>query len=73
MTWMFAGASGVGKTETAKIIAEQMTGTEPIILNMTESHSAWSTSKIIGAPPGYVGSTPTRSSHSTRWSPTLTG
>jgi ATP-dependent Clp protease ATP-binding subunit ClpA len=56
MTWMFAGASGVGKTETAKIIAEQMTGTEPIILNMTEFHSGWSTSKIIGAPPGYVGS-----------------
>ncbi|MFE4335418.1 AAA family ATPase [Streptomyces sp. NPDC056831] len=56
MTWMFAGASGVGKTETAKIIAEQMTGTEPIILNMTEYHSEWSTSKIIGSPPGYVGS-----------------
>ncbi|MFD4948895.1 AAA family ATPase [Streptomyces sp. NPDC058409] len=56
MTWMFAGASGVGKTKTAKIIAEQMTGTEPIILNMTEYHSEWSTSKIIGSPPGYVGS-----------------
>ncbi|MFB7917058.1 AAA family ATPase [Streptomyces sp. NPDC056061] len=55
-TWMFAGASGVGKTETAKIIAEQMTGQGPIILNMTEYHSAWSTSKIIGSPPGYVGS-----------------
>lgn len=55
-TWMLAGASGVGKTETAKIIAEQMTGTEPIILNMTEFHSEWSTSKIIGSPPGYVGS-----------------
>ncbi|MGI8306974.1 AAA family ATPase [Saccharopolyspora hattusasensis] len=55
-TWMLAGASGVGKTETAKIIAEQMTGTEPIILNMTEYHSEWSTSKIIGSPPGYVGS-----------------
>ncbi|MFF3697345.1 AAA family ATPase [Streptomyces sp. NPDC002221] len=56
ITWMFAGASGVGKTETAKIIAEQMTGTDPIILNMAEFHSGWSTSKIIGAPPGYVGS-----------------
>ncbi|QWF85703.1 AAA family ATPase [Amycolatopsis sp. CA-230715] len=55
-TWLLAGASGVGKTETAKIIAEQMTGTEPIILNMTEYHTAWSTSKIIGSPPGYVGS-----------------
>jgi ATP-dependent Clp protease ATP-binding subunit ClpB len=55
-TWMLAGASGVGKTETAKIIAEQMTGTEPIILNMTEYHTEWSTSKIIGSPPGYIGS-----------------
>lgn len=55
-TWMLAGASGVGKTETAKIIAEQMTGTEPIICNMTEFHAEWSTSKIIGSPPGYVGS-----------------
>ncbi|MFC9756710.1 AAA family ATPase [Streptomyces sp. NPDC056921] len=56
MTWMFAGASGVGKTETAKIIAQQVTGTAPIILNMTEYHAAWSTSKIVGSPPGYVGS-----------------
>ncbi|WP_338675900.1 AAA family ATPase [Streptomyces sp. SCSIO 30461] len=55
-TWLFAGASGVGKTEAVKIIAEETTGTEPIILNMTEFHSEWSTSKIIGAPPGYVGS-----------------
>ncbi|WP_030894296.1 AAA family ATPase [Streptomyces sp. NRRL F-5053] len=56
MTWMLAGASGVGKTETAKIIAEQKTGTEPIILNMTEYHTQWETSRIIGAPPGYLGS-----------------
>ncbi|MFD4475882.1 AAA family ATPase [Streptomyces sp. NPDC058471] len=55
-TWLFAGASGVGKTETVKIIAEEATGTGPIILNMAEFHSAWSTSKLIGAPPGYVGS-----------------
>ncbi|MEW1548372.1 AAA family ATPase [Streptomyces tsukubensis] len=55
-TWLFAGASGVGKTEAVKIIAEEMTGSEPITLNMTEFHNAWSTSKIIGAPPGYVGS-----------------
>lgn len=55
-TWMFAGASGVGKTETAKIIAEAMTDTEPIILNMTEYHESWATSKIIGSPPGFVGS-----------------
>lgn len=55
-TWMFAGASGVGKTETAKIISDQLTGTDPIILNMTEYHTPSDVAKIIGAPPGYVGS-----------------
>lgn len=56
MTWMFAGTSGAGKTEVSKIIAEALTGQPPIILNMTEYHTQWSTSKIIGSPPGYVGS-----------------
>ncbi|MFC4048364.1 AAA family ATPase [Actinomadura syzygii] len=55
-TWMFAGASGVGKTAAAKIIAEEMTGAEPIILNMAEFHTPSSVSKIVGAPPGYIGS-----------------
>ncbi|QXV57405.1 AAA family ATPase [Amycolatopsis sp. TNS106] len=55
-TWLLAGASGVGKTDTAKIIARQRTGSDPIILNMTEYHGSWSTSKIIGSPPGYLGS-----------------
>src|SRR5699024_6710219 len=54
--WMFAGASGVGKTQAAKLISAQTTGVEPIILNMTEYHTQWSTSKIVGAPPGYIGS-----------------
>lgn len=56
LTCLFAGTSGSGKTETAKILAEQMTGQEPIILNMTEYHTPSDTAKIIGAPPGYVGS-----------------
>lgn len=56
MTWMFAGASGVGKTETAKIVAQHLTDAEPIILNMTEFHTSADTAKIIGAPPGYLGS-----------------
>lgn len=55
-TWMFAGTSGVGKTETVKIIAEKVTGIEPIILNMTEFHTPSDTAKIVGAPPGYIGS-----------------
>lgn len=56
LAWLFAGASGVGKTETAKIVAEQMTGQEPIILNMTEYHHESAMARIIGAPAGYIGS-----------------
>lgn len=56
LTILFAGSSGVGKTEVTKIIAEQLTGTQPIILNMTEYHSPASINRIIGAPAGYVGS-----------------
>jgi ATP-dependent Clp protease ATP-binding subunit ClpB len=56
LAWMFAGASGVGKTEIAKIIAKELTGQPPIILNMTEFHSPASINRIIGSPAGYVGS-----------------
>lgn len=56
MTLLFAGASGVGKTEVTKIIAEELTGMRPITLNMTEYHSPASINRIIGAPAGYVGS-----------------
>lgn len=56
LAWLFAGASGVGKTEIAKIIAKELTGQPPIILNMTEFHSPASINRIIGSPAGYVGS-----------------
>lgn len=56
ITWMFAGASGVGKTEVSKIIAQELTNQPPIILNMTEYHSPAAINRIIGAPAGYVGS-----------------
>lgn len=55
IAWMFAGASGVGKTETAKIIARHVTDQDPIILNMTEYNSPASIARIIGSPAGYVG------------------
>jgi ATP-dependent Clp protease ATP-binding subunit ClpB len=55
LTFLFAGNSGVGKTEAAKILARHMTANEPIILNMTEFHSSSSINRIIGAPAGYVG------------------
>ena len=56
MTWMFAGPSGVGKTEAVKVIARALTGQEPIMLNMGEYHTSHDASKLIGAGPGYVGS-----------------
>jgi ATPases with chaperone activity, ATP-binding subunit len=56
LTFLFAGTSGVGKTEIAKIIAKVLTGVKPIILNMTEYHSSASINRIIGSPAGYVGS-----------------
>lgn len=56
LTLLFAGNSGVGKSEIAKIIAQVMTNVKPIILNMTEYHSSASINRIIGAPAGYVGS-----------------
>lgn len=54
-TFLFVGPSGVGKTEVTKIIAKYTTGTNPIILNMTEYNSSASINRIIGAPAGYVG------------------
>lgn len=56
LTMLFAGSSGVGKTEVTKIIAKELTGVKPITLNMTEYHSPASINRIIGAPAGYVGS-----------------
>ncbi len=56
LTLLFAGSSGTGKTSVVKIIARELTGLDPITLNMTEYHSSASINRIIGAPAGYVGS-----------------
>jgi ATP-dependent Clp protease ATP-binding subunit ClpA len=55
LTILFAGSSGVGKTEVSKILARELTSLEPIILNMTEYNDAASIARIVGAPPGYIG------------------
>lgn len=55
LTFLFAGSSGVGKTEVSKILAKYCTEEKPIILNMTEFISAPSINRLIGAPAGYVG------------------
>lgn len=56
MTMLFAGPSGVGKTEVTKIIAKELTGQPPIILNMTEYSDPATINRILGSPAGYVGS-----------------
>lgn len=56
LTMLFAGNSGVGKSEIAKILANQLNNEKAIILNMPEYHSSASINRIIGSPAGYVGS-----------------
>ncbi|MCU9840065.1 type VI secretion system ATPase TssH [Ruegeria sp. WL0004] len=55
--FLLCGPSGVGKTETALAIAEQMFGGEDnlISINMSEYQEAHTVSTLKGAPPGYVG------------------
>lgn len=55
--FMLAGPSGVGKTETAHVLAENLYGGKDnlIIVNMSEFQESHSVSALKGAPPGYVG------------------
>jgi ATP-dependent Clp protease ATP-binding subunit ClpA len=52
--FLFAGPTGVGKTELAKQLAVQM-GVELIRFDMSEYMEKHTVSRLIGAPPGYVG------------------
>ena len=52
---LFCGPSGVGKTALAKELGKCLAGNNVIRLDMSEYKEAHSISKIIGAPPGYVG------------------
>ncbi len=57
-TFLFAGPSGVGKTELCRALAEALFGSERdlIRLDMSEYSEKYTASRLIGSPPGYVGS-----------------
>lgn len=56
-SFLFLGKTGTGKTELAKALAEELTGTERnlITINMSEFQDKHTVSRLIGAAPGYIG------------------
>lgn len=55
LSFLFAGKSGIGKTEIAKIIAKYLLDETPIKLNMAEYSNEMSLTKLIGSSAGFIG------------------
>jgi ATP-dependent Clp protease ATP-binding subunit ClpC len=56
-SFIFAGPSGIGKSELCRALAEFLFGSEDALiqLDMSEFHDRSTVSRLVGAPPGYVG------------------
>ena len=56
-SFIFVGPTGVGKTELVRVLSQELfDSTDPLIrLDMSEFMEKHSVSRIVGAPPGYVG------------------
>ena len=56
-SFLFLGATGVGKTELARALAESVFGSEEAIIrfDMSEYMEKHTTARLVGAPPGYIG------------------
>ncbi len=56
-TFIFLGTTGVGKTELAKVMAKELFNSEDALIriDMSEYMEKFAVSRLVGAPPGYVG------------------
>lgn len=56
-SFLFLGPTGVGKTELARALSDVLSGSEPVRFDMSEFADGSSLTRLVGAPPGYVGHT----------------